>query len=914
MKQSAPWRPPFRRPGSLQARLGLVLGLLVLGVCVALAVLMARAAETQVLRQSGANLEVLSRQLARELSTGMDRFAQSVLTQTFRDRFRDPASSPESMRAALEEFVKANPGFAYASIIDARTRRVVAANGGIFEGGDASGRPTFEQGQRGLFIGDVHAAVRLAELLPRPADGEALRFLDASAPIFDADGRLIRVFASHMAWQWTDGLRNDIFGPLKDSHGIEAVLVDTRGKVVLAAAASLPVGTDLHAIAQRAAGPAELVRWPDGADYLTTASATMPHGDFPGFGWTVIARQPKALAARAASGLRAAFIVGALVLGCGGALLAWWASGRLLRPVRELARTARDAQAGEARGTADPHPAEPCEVAAVQRAIAQLARDTQLQAEARDLSERKFSTLVDSLPHRVFRTDAQGAIQELNRAWQEARDGGPAVRDGSLDALFDHGAGTELPPAWSACLAHGRALDIRCLLQPFGETEPRWYDVKARCVRDSQGAITGWIGTLVDVHRTVLDARIALQALHDERSAREKAEQLSRMRDEFLAIVSHELRSPLNVIAGWAEILRRKGLADPAAVKAAGIIGANVRQQASLIDDLLDITAVTAGRLELKREPVDAAQVAAEATAARLPQAQAKGVGLHCEAGPPAWVEGDRHRIAQMVSNLLDNAIKFTDSGGRVDVAVRTEDGTCRVAVRDSGRGIDPRFLPHVFEHMRQEDSSKTRRSGGLGLGLAIVHGLAALHRGSVEARSPGPGQGSTFVLSLPAPVAVPQWRMPAGADPGEPADGVPDLQGRRVLLVDDEPDAREMAQVALESLGADVRAVASGAEVLRLLQEDSFDVLVSDIGMPGMDGLTLVRHVRESMAAEALPAVALSAFAMETDRQAALAAGFQAYVTKPITLRRLSEAVNAALPLRRPSAGERHPAPVEWA
>ena len=906
MSPTAVWPRLRPRLGSIHARIGLALGVLVLAVCVSLALLLSRAAETQVVRQSGTNLEVLSRQLARELSVGMDGFAQAVLTQTYRDRFRDPDATPASMREALEEFIKTNSDFSYVSIIDATTGVVVAANGGIFEGGDAKGRPVLEQGRNELFVGDVHDAVRLAELLPKPPNGEALRFLDVSAPIRDAAGNIIRVFATHIAWQWTDRLRSGTFGPLKDGYGVEAVLVDTEGKVVLAASSNLPIGTDLRALTALQDRPASVVRWPSGGDYLTVIATTAPHGDFPGFGWRVIARQPQALAAQAASNLRIAFLLGAVVLGLVGALLAWWATGRLLRPIRQLAAGGDDSRlAAISAFDTGSGSKSLSEVAGVQRAMERMARTTRTQAAARHLSEQQFAALADSISQRVFQTDAGGRVEYVNQAWLRISSTPEQLLRRPLETLFEQDTGAVLLQSWPSSLKTGVPLNMRCLLMPHGQTESHWYDITARPVFDEAGTTTAWVGTLVDVHQVVLDAQTARQALRVERSAREEAEQMSKLRDDFLAVVSHELRSPLNVISGWAEILRRKGQNDPTAIKAAEVIRTHARQQAALIDDLLDATAVAAGKLVLNLQPVDLSQATADAVAAHLHAAQTKGVALNYSDAPACIVQGDQRRVTQMLANLLDNAIKFTDAGGAIDVKVQTSPSEVRVFVHDTGRGIDPDFLPHVFEQMRQQDSSKTRRAGGLGLGLSIVQGLAALHRGSVTALSKGLGQGSTFILRFPLDTAgnVAARPLPSA---GEDADVV-ELLGCRILLVDDEPDAREMAQVALNSLGALVSVAASGAEALQILESSSrFDVLVSDIGMPEMDGLMLIRQVRMNASMRNLPAVALTAFAMESDRMAGLNAGFQAYVTKPISLRRLSEAVAQALAAEKGVVGSR--------
>ncbi|RZM03190.1 MAG: response regulator [Variovorax sp.] len=879
---------------SLQARLGAMLGALVLGVSVVLAVLLAAAAERQVLRQSASNLDVMSRQLARELATGMDAFAQAALTQSLQDRFRDPASTPAEMRGALDDFMRANPAFAYAAVVDAGTARVLAASGGIFEGGDLAGRPSYEEGRRGLFVGDVHDAVRLAELLPPPGNGEKLRFLDASAPIRDDSGRIVRVFATHIGWQWTERLRNDIFGPLKALQGVEALLVDSAGKVVLAATPDVPVGTVLDPVAGAPGARSRLVDWPDGRSYLTVSADTVPHGAFPGFGWRVVARQPAALATQAASHLRLAFMLAAIVLGCGGAVLAWWATGRLLLPVRQLGLHAGDTQWAMGGATVDGDRA-PSEVAGVRRAMARMARTTLDQTEARRLSERQFATLADSLPQRVFQADAAGLVDYVNQAWVTSSVDAAALARQPFETLFHPDSTAMLVPIWRDSLATGRPLALRCLLQPVGQSSARWYDVNARPLSDALGRARAWIGTLVDVHQVVTDARDAERALTLERSARAEAEKLGQLRDDFLATVSHELRSPLNVISGWSEILRRKGQDNPTALKAAEVIRSHARQQAALIDDLIDITAVTAGKMVLNLEPVDLTAVAAEVVSAQLPSAQLKGVALRCPPAAPCVVRGDRRRVFQIISNLVGNSLKFTEAGGSITVEVSRRADQGALSVSDTGRGIAPLFLPHVFERMRQEDSSKTRRTGGLGLGLSIVQGLVALHDGTVSAASDGPGRGAVFSFALPlhAPTAVPHAPDPGPSrDLDETEPSVFELRGCRVLLVDDEPDARDMAQAALNSLGAEVRVAGSGAEVLRLLATETCDVLVSDIGMPEMDGLTLIRTIRHRWSAEALPAVALTAFAMESDRQAALAAGFQRYVTKPISLLRLSEAV----------------------
>jgi CheY-like chemotaxis protein len=401
-----------------------------------------------------------------------------------------------------------------------------------------------------------------------------------------------------------------------------------------------------------------------------------------------------------------------------------------------------------------------------------------------------------------------------------------------------------------------------------------------------------WVGSIVDVHEIVTLATLTSRALEEERLARADAERVTRLRDEFMALVSHELRSPLSAITGWADILVRKDGTDPMIAKAGAVIHRNAQLQAALINDLLDMSAMMAGKLVLNTEPVDLSALAREVVLSHLHSAQQKGLGLVAKAAAPAIVDGDNRRLTQVLNNLVSNAIKFTPAGGNVRVEVAVHAGQAVLEVRDNGRGISPSFLPHVFERMRQEDGSGGR-AGGLGLGLAIAKGIVELHGGTITVNSAGAGQGTS--VSVAVPIVAEMEAFSALASSARRGSSDADLNGMRVLLVDDEQDARDVAQVALTSLGARVTVASSGAQALELLKSGRvFDVLLSDVGMPQMDGLALVRAVRAhpAEAVRSLPAVALTAFALESDVQAGLNAGFHDYVAKPISIRRLSEAI----------------------
>jgi PAS domain S-box-containing protein len=372
-----------------------------------------------------------------------------------------------------------------------------------------------------------------------------------------------------------------------------------------------------------------------------------------------------------------------------------------------------------------------------------------------------------------------------------------------------------------------------------------------------------------------------------ERQARRQAEDANRMKDEFLALVSHELRSPLNAILGYASLLRCGGLDAQEAGRAAEVIERSGKAQAQLIDDLLDTARIISGKLRLDLGPVDLVSVIEEAVQTVRPAADAKNIALR--ATLPAeigQITGDPARLQQVVWNLLSNAVKFTPKGGHVEARLERVDPHICITVSDTGKGISPDFLPFVFDRFRQADSSSARRYGGLGLGLSLVKYLVELHGGTVEAQSAGEGKGATFRVTLPVrAVATPLGD--AGGAPGE-VKSSQELAGVRTLVVDDEDVARELLKLTLEQYGADVVAASSATEAYALITEsppqDRFDVMVTDIGMPGEDGYGLVRRLREweRERDSYLPTVALTAYGRTEDRIRALRAGFQMHVAKP--------------------------------
>jgi signal transduction histidine kinase/ActR/RegA family two-component response regulator len=374
------------------------------------------------------------------------------------------------------------------------------------------------------------------------------------------------------------------------------------------------------------------------------------------------------------------------------------------------------------------------------------------------------------------------------------------------------------------------------------------------------------------------------------------AQEANRLKDEFLATLSHELRTPLNALLGWAQILRTHTANDALAVRAVDSIERNAHAQLVLINDLLDVSRVTSGKLRLEMKAVDIGSVIAAAVDAVRPAARAREIELGVAIAPLRLeVVGDADRLQQIVWNLLSNAVKFTPRRGRVDVTVEESGGAVQIAVRDNGIGIDPAFLPYVFDRFRQADSGTTRAHGGLGLGLAIVHHLVDLHGGSVTVESEGRDCGARFVVTLPGTLHQTE-ALAASVQAAAAREGA--LQGVRVMAVDDDPDARELALLVLGAAGADVVAVAGVDDALKAMDRVRPDVIVADIAMPNRDGYDLIREINRRHEPSDRPAmIALSAYASDDDAQRSAQAGFTRHLGKPIDHQTLVDVVAACVP-----------------
>jgi signal transduction histidine kinase/DNA-binding response OmpR family regulator len=430
-----------------------------------------------------------------------------------------------------------------------------------------------------------------------------------------------------------------------------------------------------------------------------------------------------------------------------------------------------------------------------------------------------------------------------------------------------------------------------------GRPQKRFFNFSVQAMRGQVGKVESVLWFAIDVTDQVLArdaaekaARERARLLDSERAARAEAEVANRAKDDFLATVSHELRTPLNAILGWTVVARRQAPVE--LERALGIIERNARAQTRIIEDVLDVSRIVGGKLRLDVAAVDVAAAIEAALETVRPEAEGKGVKLTADVGSVGIVAADGDRLQQVVWNVLTNAIKFTPEGGTVDLAAARLGTRIVIRVTDTGEGIEPSFLPHLFEPFRQADGSTTRRHGGLGLGLAIVKQLVQAHGGTIRAESDGPHRGSIFTIEIPAR-SLPAVTPRAGAvdlaedERSTPLEGATDarLENLKVLVVDDEEDARSLVDEILSESGATVRCAATAAEAFDLIARFHPDVLVSDVGMPEVDGFEFMERVRRLPldAGGGTPAIALSAYGRSEDLKRAMAVGFRMHVMKPV-------------------------------
>jgi PAS domain S-box-containing protein len=430
--------------------------------------------------------------------------------------------------------------------------------------------------------------------------------------------------------------------------------------------------------------------------------------------------------------------------------------------------------------------------------------------------------------------------------------------------------------------------DYRCEVTSKTKSgETRHIELSAFAMRDETGKPLCYVGIKRDITEWKRAEEDRAELLERERAARAEAENANRLKDEFLATLSHELRTPLNAVIGWARMLNSGRLDRDSSRHALEVIERNAWAQKQIIEDILDVSRVITGKLHLNLSPVDLVAVVDAALDAVRPAMEAKEIKIETLIDADLrMVSGDPDRLQQAVWNVLSNAAKFTPGGGNVEISVSQTATHVLIQVKDSGPGIEPTFLPHVFERFRQADGSTTRTHGGLGLGLAIVRHLVELHGGTIAVENREDGQGAIFTIRLPLPSGELPTETLAGADSAfrDARSEQAGLEGLQILIVDDETDTLDLITVELAQSGAKVTGVTNAEDALKALAEGEFDVLISDIGMPEMDGYELIRRVRKHEGkVKLIPAVALTAYARVQDRMQAIRAGFSTHVAKPV-------------------------------
>ncbi len=525
------------------------------------------------------------------------------------------------------------------------------------------------------------------------------------------------------------------------------------------------------------------------------------------------------------------------------------------------------------------------QVASVGAIVIDITHRKQIEDRLRQ-SEFRFRNLTDNSPMMIWVCNPDGSANWFNKPWLD-------FRGLSLDAAIEEGCFANIhaeDEPWAkemqkAAFAAGEpfALEFRV---PDADNEYRWIHLKANPVQDSDGRVINYLMSSLDVTDRINMEENLRKSLANERAARSDAEKANRLKDEFLAGLSHELRTPLTTMLGWTELLMKPKIREAELMDGLEVIQKSSKLQLQLINDLLDMSRISIGKINLEFEYADLLDAVQSVVDMVQNSAADKGIPITLiEPEEPIIVRIDPDRFTQIIWNLLSNAIKFTPSSGNVTVEVGRESGDAFVKVVDSGIGIEPSFLEHVFDRFRQADASLSRRHGGLGLGLAIAKQLSELHGGNIDVDSKGTNMGCTFTVTIPlaeAPFAPHRQKVRPIASESEDARRLVDVC---ILLVEDDSSSRDVLKRILELEGAMVVGADSASIARRLLKETNPDVLVSDIGLPDEDGYQLMRSIRSSGTneASAIPALALTAFAGSEDRLKAFEAGFNLYLTKPV-------------------------------
>ncbi len=502
--------------------------------------------------------------------------------------------------------------------------------------------------------------------------------------------------------------------------------------------------------------------------------------------------------------------------------------------------------------------------------------------EALREGEARFRQLAESLPQLIWTCDADGACDYLSRQWQgyTGRLEGDLLGDGWLSVVHPDDVG-KLAEKWHACVANGTLFDAELRIRD-ANGRFRWFKGRAIPVRDAAGRVIKWFGSHTDID--------------DQKRAEQTLREADRRKDEFLAMLSHELRNPLAPIRNALEVIRLRGGERREVLRQAwDMVERQVEQLSRLVDDLLDVSRITRGKIALRQEPVEVPAVVTRAVETSRPLIEARRHQLDVSLPEePLWVRGDATRLAQVLLNLLNNAAKYTDEGGRVSLHVRREDDEVVFRVRDTGIGIPPEMLPRVFDLFTQVDPTLERTQGGLGIGLTLVRRLVQMHGGTATAQSEGRGRGSEFVVRLPL---LPAPAAQAETTPPPPQRKDMPRQSHRVLVVDDNKDAAESLVMLLRLFGHDTALALDGPTALRMAAQKKPEIVLCDIGMPGMNGYEVARQLRQMPGGDRILLIAITGFGATEDRRRTAEAGFDAHLVKPVEPEDLLQLLRQGVP-----------------
>lgn len=764
MKLWKSWASHLNPSRSLRTRLGLAIALTALILSVLASLIVGQTASAQVKLNVGQFLAELSYQMTDKIDRGMfERYRDLQIISTL-NALRSPSTPISEQRNLLEKLQSTYNNYAWIGFAD--TRGVVrASTKKLLEGKNVGERPWFIAGQKATYVGDVHEAVKLAKLLPNPT-GEPLRFVDIAVPVQDLQGSFSGVLGAHLSWNWAKEVENSLLYPLQ-GRNLEMFVFRQNGELLLSPSGLNKPTTAQNLLASLKSNPQKMngyaiETWSDGNKYLTGFARSQGYRDYPGLGWIVLVRQKYSIAFAPVRRLQQQIFGWNLMFGGLFAAIAYLAADRITKPILAIASSAETIRQGD-KALKIPIVKGKDETAKLSKSLHRLVAtltqqesdlknsNQQLQQNLSELRqvEERYRQLAEALPQFIWTVDAEGQLDYINQRWTEytGLDLAQTIECGWQSTIYPEDL-ISAHQVWKEALEKGISFEAQYRYKAVDDTY-RWYLVRGLPLKDEQGKVVKWLGTSTDIDKQKQWEAERDRLLQKEKTARADAESANRVKDEFLAVLSHELRTPLNPILGWVKLLQRGKLDALKAAEALVIIERNAKLQLELIEDLLDVSRILQGKVNLNVTPVDLeATVLAAIETVRL-AAEAKEIEIVTTFVPVGQVTGDVSRLQQVFWNLVSNAIKFTPASGRVEVRITRVGDYAQVQVSDNGKGINPEFIPYLFDYFRQEDSTTTRKYGGLGLGLAIARNIVEMHGGKISATSSGDGQGATFTVNL---------------------------------------------------------------------------------------------------------------------------------------------------------------------